>query len=455
MNEKNRAVFEQMPVLPALLKFALPSIIGMLVTMVYSLADSYFIGKTNNAAQLSAIALTYVLLLMTNALASLFGVGGGSLISRLLGRRQPEEAKKVCAVSFYGTITVALVYSICCHIFMDPLLRFIGATDSTIGYAANFTEWVVVVGAIPMTLNMTMSQLLRNEGYANQASAGLIMSALFNIALDPLFMFVILPAGHEVTGAGMATLLANVITLCYFLIMFFRLRKNTSLSLSPRLVPLGLRYLGPILSVGFPSAIGTLLASFANIVSNSLTAGYGDAPLAAMGLVKKIVMLPMNIGMGLCMGMLPLVSYNYSAKNYKRMQSFISSTLLIGMIFSALCILIFEVFAGGVMGLFTQESQVVALSTDFLRINILVAPFLILNLQIRFTLQAMGKGTQSLILSVCRQAMINIPLTFLLNRICGVYGIAWAQVIANVITLFLSFGIYHSVTRKLLPAKQP
>ena len=257
---ENQALFEDLPVPQALATLAIPTIVSQLITMIYNLSDTYFIGKTNNPYQIAAASLAYVLVFVMTALSNLFGVGGGSLISRLLGGQKEEEAKSVCAFSFYGAIAVALLYSLGCYLFMEPLLRLLGASDSTIGFSASYAFWVVVVGGIPSTLSMTMAQLLRSEGYAKQASFGLGMGGILNIVLDPVFMFVILPPGQEVTGAGMATMLSNVISLCYFLLVFFRLRNHTVLSLSIHRFPAGMNYAAPVLSVGFPSALSSLLA---------------------------------------------------------------------------------------------------------------------------------------------------------------------------------------------------
>ncbi|MDR3766396.1 MAG: MATE family efflux transporter [Butyricicoccus sp.] len=443
----NQALFEQMPVPKALATLAVPTIVSQLITMIYNLSDTYFIGKTNNPYQIAAASLAYVLVFVMTALSNLFGVGGGSLISRLLGRQKTEEAKRVCAFSFYGAIVIACAYSVSCYLFMDPLLRVLGASDATIGYAASYTIWVVVVGGIPSTLSMTMAQLLRSEGYAQKASFGLGMGGILNIALDPVFMFVLLPEGQEVAGAGMATMLSNVISLCYFLMVFFRLRKHTVLSLSIHRLPAGLQYTRPVLSVGFPSALSSLLACISNMTANHLASRYGDIPVAAMGLVKKINMLPMNVGMGLCQGMLPLVAYNYAAKNYKRMQAVINGARISGMGFAVLCIIAFELFSGHIVTLFIQESETLALSAAFLRISSLATPFMISNFQMTYTLQAMGKGPESLLLSSCRQGIIFIPLMVLMNVLFGLYGVVWAQFIADGLTLVLSFVIYRRICR--------
>lgn len=448
MND-NKAVFETMPVPKALAASAIPAIISQLIAMVYNLADTYFIGKTGDPYKVAAVSLTAVFFFVMNALSNLFGVGGGSLISRLLGKNQPEEARKVCSFSFYGTVFVSLLYSLLCFMFMDPLLRLLGASEDTIVYAGAYTFWVVVAGGLPCTLGMLMAHLFRSEGYAKQASFGLAMGGILNTLLDPWFMFVIMDPGQEVAGAAIATMLSNVIVLCYFALVFVRLRKRTELSLSVKYLLPGLRYTGAVFSVGFPSALSSLLTCISNGVVNHLVSGYGDVPVAAMGIVKKIDLLPMNVGMGLCQGMMPLAAYNYSAQNHKRMKSVITCARIGGMGFAVLCIAVFEIFSGGLIRLFIKEAETLALGTDFLRICCLATPFMISNFQMSYTFQAMGKGAQTLLPSSCRQGILNIPLLFFMNWAFGLYGVTWTQFFADGMALILSFLLYRRVCRQL------
>ena len=392
----NKALFEAVPVSRALARLAIPTIISQLIIMVYNLADTFFIGSTQDPYKVAAATLAYTLFFILNALSNLFGIGGGTLISRLLGDNKPEEAKKVCAFSFYGSIAVALLYALLyallCLVFMEPLLNLLGASPYTLDYAAGYTFWVVVMGGLPAMLSLTMSHLLRSEGYAGQASFGLGMGGVLNIVLDPLFMFVLLPPGREVTGAAMATMVSNTAALCYFGVVFFRLRKSAVISVSPRGILSGARYAGVIFSVGFPSAIGNLLSCAANMVINKLASGYGDIPVAALGVVKKIEMLPMNVGMGLCQGMLPLVAYNYAAQNFRRMKEAVKKASLSGMGFALLCVLVFELFAQTSIRVFIDDADTVAMGAVFLRINCLATPLMICNFHISFLFQAVGKG---------------------------------------------------------------
>ena len=451
--ENNRELFEKTPVAKALATLAIPTIISQLITMVYNLADTFFIGTTNDPSKIAASSVAFVLVFAMNCLSNLFGVGGGSLISRLLGEKKDGDAASVSSFSFWGSFAISAVYSVVIFIFMEPFLRFLGATDSSLSYAEDYALWVVVFGAVPSTLGMTMSHLLRSEGYAKYASFGLGFGGVLNIILDPIFMFVVLEPGEEVAGAAIATFLSNVAVLGYFLVIYARIKKKSVLSISPRLMIPKKHYVTSVFAVGFPSALGSFLACLSSIMVNNLTASYeylyGDVPVAAVGIAKKIDMLPMNVGMGLCQGMMPLVAYNYSARNYKRMKAFTNTARLWGIAFSGVCIVVFEIFAEPIVRIFINEQATVEMTTIFLRIMCLAVPLMITNFQMSFTFQAMGMGKQSLLLSSLRQGLINIPLLFLMNRLFGLYGIVWTQLVSDVITVIISLAVYGYTYKKL------
>lgn len=447
--DKKKELFETMPVPKALATLAIPTIISQLISMIYNLADTFFIGQTGDPYKVAASTLAFVLFFIMCSLSNLFGVGGGSLISRLMGQGKAGEAKKVSSFSFYGTIFITLIYSMVCLIFPEQILKAVGASANTYEFAWSYTLWVVVVGGVPATLSMALAHLLRSEGYAKQASFGLGMGGVINIALDPLFMFVLLPQGQEVAGAAMATALSNTISLIYFLCVIASLRGKTVLSLSPAYFIPGFSYLRQILATGVPSFLGAFLASMSNMFLNQFSSGYGDVELAALGIVKKIDMLPLNVGMGLCQGMLPLVAYNYASGNRERMKKVISTCRFAGMGFALLCVVIFEIFAKGIVTFFIQDSATVAFGEVFLRICCLATPLMFFNLLATFSLQAMGKGPESLILSVCRQGLVNIPLLFLMNALFGLYGVVSTQLVADALTMLISAGLLRRVYRQM------
>lgn len=445
MKNSKTELFEKMPVGKALLFMAIPTIVSQLITMVYNLADTVFIGMSNDPYKVAAASVVSVLFFMLTALANLFGVGGGSLLSRLLGEGRENDARRVGSFSIYGSLMLAAVYSLVCLIFTEPLARLLGASDNTVGYATDYLFWVVVLGGIPSTLALTMSHLFRSAGYSSEAGFGLALGGISNIALDPLFMFVILPAGNEVKGAAMATMLSNVITLIYFLFMYYRLRGRSVLTLSPACAKIEIPLVKAVFSIGLPSAITALLANMTSIIKNNLTADYGDVELAAYGIVMKADMLPLNIGMGLCQGMMPLVAYNYASKNYPRMRAFTRAAQISGMVTACFFILIYEMFAPNIVWLFIRDGATIGFGKDFLRIACIATPFMISNFQKIYCLQAMGKGKESLALGVFRQGLFAIPLLFIMNALFGLYGIVAAQIISDGITFIFSTFVYRRV----------
>ena len=452
--DKKRELFEKTPVPKALATLAIPTIISQLISRIYNLADTFYIGLANDPSQTAASSVAFTLMFMLNCIPNLFGVGAGSLISRLLGEKKDKDAGGVASFAFYCTLIVTAIYSAAVLVFMNQMLDFLGATSSSLPYAQQYAFWVVVIGGIPAALSMTMSHLLRSEGYASKASFGLGLGGVMNIILDPVFMFLVFEPGNEIKGAAIATMLSNVITLVYYVAIYFKIRKKTVLSLSPRKALIPKRLVVPVLAVGIPSALGSFLACVSNIVINNLASSYstlyGDVPVAAIGIAKKIDMLPMNVGFGLCQGMMPLVAYNFASGDHKRMREFSRVTRTAAMVFAGACILLFQLLATQICAIFNGHAETVAMSTDFLRILCLSVPFMLFNLQISFSFQAMGMGKQSLILSSLRQGVINIPLLFVMNHFFGLYGIVWTQLISDIITGIISYAVYRHSLGKLM-----
>lgn len=452
--DKKRELFEKTPVPKALATLAIPTIISQLISMIYNLADTFYIGLANDPSQTAASSVAFTLMFMLNCIPNLFGVGAGSLISRLLGEKKDKDAGGVASFAFYCTLMVTAIYSSLVLVFMNQMLNFLGATSSSLPYAQQYAFWVVVIGGIPTALSMTMSHLLRSEGYASKASFGLGLGGVMNIILDPVFMFLIFEPGNEIMGAAVATMLSNVITLVYYVAIYLKIRKKTVLSLNPKKALITKHLVFSVLAVGIPSALGSFLACISNIVINNLASSYstlyGDVPVAAIGIAKKIDMLPMNVGFGLCQGMMPLVAYNFASGDHKRMREFSRVTRTAAMVFAGVCILLFQLLATQICAIFNGHEETVRMSTDFLRILCLSVPFMLFNLQISFSFQAMGMGKQSLILSSLRQGVVNIPLLFIMNHFFGLYGIVWTQLISDIITGIISYAVYHHSLGKLM-----
>lgn len=449
MKNDKTELFERLPVGRALLIMAVPTIVSQLITMIYNLADTFFIGMSDDPYKVAAASVVSILYFLLTSLSNLFGVGGGSLLSRLLGQKREDDARRVGAFSIYGTLIIAAVYSLICLVFNEPLSYLMGASENTIEYASSYLFWAVVIGGVPTTLSMTLSHLLRSAGYSKESGFGLALGGVSNIILDPLFMFVLLPAGNEVTGAAIATMLANIISLIYFIFVFLRLSRTTVLTLSPKYSNPSRPLIGQIFAIGLPSAATSLLANITSIVKNNLTAGYGDIELAAFGIVLKMDMLPLNIGMGLCQGMMPLVAYNYASKDYPRMRAFTRAAQLTGVAVAVVFIAVSQIFAPQMIWLFIKDEATISYGKDFLRIACLATPFIISNFQKIYCLQAMGKGKESLILGLFRQGIFAIPTLIIMNSLVGLYGVVASQLISDAFTFVLSTLLYRRVYSKL------
>ncbi|MDE6664009.1 MAG: MATE family efflux transporter [Lachnospiraceae bacterium] len=425
---------------------ALPTIFSQIIVLIYNMADTFYLGRTNNPYMVAGASLILPVFNICLSLAGLTGIGGGALISRLLGEEREDEAKKVSSFSFYLSIAVTAVFSIGMFAFMKPILELLGASDNTYHYARQYAFCVIVLGGIPTVLSNVMANLLRSVGMSKKAGFGITMGGIINMALDPLFMFVLLPRGSEVLGVGIATLISNCIACGYFFGVVYRNRKQSAVSFSFRNGLPDRRSIGSIFNVGIPSAVATLLFDIDYVVIDKLMASYGDIALAAIGIVLKAERLPLNVGIGICQGMMPLVAYNYSAKNHERMNNIIKFSIKVGITVSIISIALYEILAGSIIRIFIPDQQTVLLGTDFLRIRCLATPLMFMSFFTVYVFQGFGAGNKSLFLGVMRWAVFNIPMLFLLNHFIGMYGIVWSQVCADILTVSLSFYVYRRYT---------
>ncbi len=446
-------LFEQMPLPRTLAKMAIPTIVSQLVNLIYNLVDTFFIGRTGNSYMVAATTVTLTLTMLNVAFSNIFGIGGGSLMARLLGKGEYEMAKRASAFSCIGAAVMALCYSALIAATAEPVLYFLGASDATIGFAKTYTMLVIVIGSLPAMLAMTIAHLLRNAGFSSQASFGLSMGGVLNIFLDPLFMFVIMPKGYEVVGAAAATLLSNVIACSYLLQAYWKASASASLSLSRRdAAGLEKRYVKELFSVGVPSGVLTGLFDLASICANILAAAHSDLVLAGLGIVMKVERLPNAINIGLCQGMLPIVAYNYASGNHARMRDAIRTARKCGIVISAICILLLELFAYPVTHAFlatsTEHAEIaivtVGFAAVFLRIRCLAAPVQFLNYHTSFCMQAIGRGKETMLHAVVREIGFYIPCMFILDRLFGENGLASALPIGEALgAIFALFLLRH------------
>lgn len=444
----NHAVFATMPVWQALRAMCVPTIIAQMVVLVYNLADTFFIGRTGNPYMVAATSLILPVFNVSIGISGFLGVGGGTLVSRLMGLKRDQEARRVSGFLVYLGILVSLLYILVLYQLADPLLRLLGASENTFAYAKQYLVLVSVIGGVPTILQLILSQLLRAVGCSKQASFGISMGGILNMFLDPLFMFVLLPAGQEVVGAGIATMLSNVASLVYFLWVVHGLRDTTVLTLSPHYgLPEGAS-IRSALAGGIPAATGNILFDFSQIMINKLMSGYGDIALAAMGIVLKAERIPLNIGGGIAQGMMPIVAFNYGARNLPRLHETVKKSRIAGLVMAALAILFYELCAGPIIGVFIDNGETQTLGASFLRARCLATPFMFMSFHILFAFQGMGKAGIAMLLSTVRQLVLYVPILLLMDWIFGRDGLVWAQLVSDIINVGFSFYVYNSFMNK-------
>lgn len=435
-------LFERMPIKRAVLKQIIPSIFSQMIVLVYNLADTYFVGILNDPIQTAAVTISYSSFVMLTAISNLFAVGGASLLARSFGQKNEEKAKSVSAISFWFGLACAILFSLLFWLLASPALHLCGATAETYDVAFRYAKWVIIAGGAGTVLNVLLANLIRAEGNAVIAAAGVSLGGFANIILDPLF---ILPRflGFGAEGAGMATAISNMIASVFFLTYICVKRKSTTIVISPKRLRDTPKYIVDIISVGIPSAVQYALTVVAIASLSKFVSGYETAAVAGLGIVKKLDQLPLYFSIGVANGLLPLLAYNYSSGNQKRRHSAFVFGSAISFGFSALCLVCYEAFAPVLTGLFIEDAATIAYSSQFLRIMVVAMPMMSLCYPMIIQFQAMGKVKESLICSILRKGVLDIPLLFIMNAMIPLYGCMAVQPIVDSISLIVAFLFYQ------------
>lgn len=450
----NKQVFESYSVPKAVATMAVPSMLGMLINVVYNLADTFFVGQTGDSNQVAAVSVSMPLFLMFIAVGNLFGVGGCAFISRSLGEGRQDRVKKISSFCIYTSILVGIILGAVYMIFKTPLLYLVGASDNTIGFAVDYLKWVAIGSPFVVTA-ITVCNLVRGEGAAKTSMFGSILGQVVNIVLDPVFILsggdklfgIHIPfgLGLGVAGAAIATVIGNICSVLFFLIYF--LKGKSILSISPKRCTFKNGIAKGVINVGLPASLNNLLMSLSNIIVNIVLVSYGDNAVAAMGVAMKANMLVVMLQIGLGQGVQPLIGYCYGARNYDRMKKCLRFSMASNVIIGTVMTLFYVVFKENVIGMFIDDAQVVELGVKMLIALMSPGPIIGIMFVLNFSFQGMGKGFQSLILSVGRQGLIYIPLLFILNAVVGLDGIIWAQASADYACVVMSLIMWFVVKK--------
>lgn len=447
-------LFETMPIPKAVAQLSIPMVVTSLVMVIYNLADTFFVGMLNDPVQNAAVTLVYPVMLAFNAVNNLFGVGTSSMMSRSLGRGDYEMVRTSSAFGFYGAVFSGLLFAVLCTLFRTPLMHLLGTDATTWEATANYMFWTVTCGAMPAILNVVQGQMVRSEGSSVHASIGTMSGCVLNILLDPIF---ILPWGLNMgaAGAGLATFLSNCVACGYFFALAGIKRGKTFVCLDIRkLKNLNKEVVFGILGVGVPASIQNLLNVTGSTILNNFTAAYGASAVAAMGVASKINMLPMQVAMGFSQGIMPLVSYNYASGNRRRMKNSIVFAMAIILPIMVMVTAVYWFGAPDLIRLFMDNAEIVSYGTAFLRGLCLGMVFLCTDFMAVGVFASLGMGKFSLLFAILRKVVLEIPLLFLLNAMFPLYGLAYAQFLAEVILSVVAVVMLLRIFKQEAPQKE-
>lgn len=441
-------VFEKYPVPKAAAVMALPTVLSMLVNVFYNMADTLFVGWTKDPNQVAAVSLTTPVFLLLMAIGNMFGIGGSSYISRLLGEGNNEKVKRVSAFCFYGSIVAGILMTIIFLAGMPGILRMIGASENTYGFAEEYLTYVGW-GAVFVVFSSAFGNIVRGEGASTISMLGMMIGTIVNIVLDPIM---ILGLHMGVAGAGVATVIGNVCATVFYLI--YLVSKKTCLSVAPKHFTLRNQVLTGVFKIGIPASMNNVLMSASNIVLNIYLVSYSDAVVAAMGVAMKANMLIVLTALGLGMGVQPLVGYSYGAGNVKRMKKVMKFGMLCNVIMGSMVTVLYFIFAKQVIGIFIDNTAVISHGVPMLRALMISAPFIGIMFVFNFSFQAMGKALPSVILSLGRQGLFFFPILILGNIAMGLDGIIYAQPLADLASIVIALIMFLIINKELKNKEQ-
>ena len=429
MEDKTTQIFKNAPVPKAVLSNAIPSIISMIMVLAYNLADTFFIGQTKNAYMVAAVSVATPAFLIFMAIGMLFGIGGTSLISRMLGQGKNEKAKSISSFCFWTGLVIGIISMVLIWVFNKPICYLVGASDETLGYTSQYLSILAV--SVPFLIISNMySNIIRAEGCAQKAMVGMIIGNVANIVLDPVM---ILLFKWNIAGAAIATTVGNILATLYY--MQHLVSKNSLLSVRLKDYKAGDHIAAGVLSIGIPASFNSLLMSTSNIIINNLMKVYGDMAVAGLGVAMKVNMIVVMLLIGLGTGIQPLLGYCFGAKNRQRYIAVLKFSVCLALGMSIVMTIICYLGAAPLVTAFLDNKDAFSYGFTFSRIYIISGPVLGILFVMINAIQSTGAALPSLILSISRQGLLFIPILFILN---AVTDSAQMLVIAQPVTDYLA-----------------
>ncbi|MCR4892483.1 MAG: MATE family efflux transporter [Lachnospiraceae bacterium] len=430
------------PVQKLVIQLGIPTIISMLITNIYNMADTWFVSSIGTSAS-GAVGVVFGLMAILQAFGFMLGHGGGSIISRLLGGNKKERATIYASTSFFLSLLIGGLIGILGIIFLSPLMRLLGSTETILPYARDYGFYILLAAPF-MTASCVLNNILRYEGLAFYAMIGLTAGGILNMAGDPIFMFVL---GFGTAGAGMSTAFSQIIS--FFLLLYPFLSGRTQSKLSLRKASHSIPMISNILTIGSPSLIRQGLSSISTMLLNNQAAIYGDAAVAAMSITNRVTFFIFAVGLGIGQGFQPVSAFNYGAKKYDRVKEAYSFTVVAGLLLLGAFSAIVFFNAEEIICFFRNDPEVIEIGGVALRWQCVACLFQPLSVCTNMLFQSIGKAGRAAFLSALRSGLYFVPLILILPRFLGLLGVEISQTIADIGTALTSIPFALAFFRDL------
>ncbi len=431
------------PIPKLVITLGIPTTISMLVTNIYNMADTYFVSELGNSAS-GAVGVVFGLMAIIQAFGFMFGHGAGSLIARKLGEKDAQSASVFASLSVLACLMVGTMISVFGLIFIEPLMRILGSTETILPYAKEYGIYILLACPVTMT-SFALNNILRYEGKAFFAMIGLTIGGVLNIIFDPILIF-----GFDmgIAGAGLSTALSQLVGFLILLSMFYR--GKTLSKLSVKLAKENPKGIFKIMATGFPSLCRQGLTSMATMTLNNLAGEIGGDPaIAAMSIVNRITFFIFAVGLGIGQGFQPVASFNYGARIYSRVKKAFFFTFGAGEVLLGAFVIIGLMFSNHLIELFRDDPLVIEIGTLSLKLQLLSLFFHPMTICSNMLFQSIGENKKATFLSMLRSGILFIPILLILTKAFGLFGIQSSQAIADVITFFISAPLVLQFLKKL------
>lgn len=446
VSNKKMELLGNAPIVKALLAMGIPTMLGMMVNALYNLVDAYFVGGLGTS-QMGSISVVYPLGQVVVGLGLLFGNGAASYISRLLGNGDKETANKVASTALYSSITVGAIMIICSIIFLNPILKLLGATESILPYAITYAS-IYIISCIFNVFNVTMNNIVTSEGAAKTTMCALMAGAVLNIILDPICIYVL---NWGVAGAAIATVISQVFSTLVYL--FYIFSKKSVFHFSIKECCFSKEIISEIFKIGIPTLIFQILSSLSILLINMQAKGYGDSVIAGMGAVTRLISMGSLMVFGFIKGFQPIAGYSYGAKKYDRLYEAMKTSILWSTMFCLIYGMAVALFSTPIISQFTAgDIEMIRVGEKALRANGI--SFILFGYYSVYSslFLALGKGKEGFILGACRQGICFVPVILILPIIWGISGILYAQpvsdVLSAIITVFMALHLRKELSSK-------